>query len=68
MLHKIGGPTLDGYAALAEFRVMLILGKAKIEGLELDEEGVILSYDRADIIDDLTNECSFLLQHLKENA
>jgi hypothetical protein len=68
MLHKIGGPTLDGYAALVDIRIKLILGKAEIEGLQLDEEGVILSYDRADIVDDLTNECSFLLRHLKNNA
>lgn len=65
LFPKIGGPTASGYADLTDPRILLILGKVEINGLDLDEEGVILSYDREDIISDLTNECSILLNDLK---
>lgn len=65
VFHKIGDSDTEHYAALSDPRFLLVFGKADVGGLDLDEEGVILSFEREDLIIDLTNECNITLNALK---
>ena len=66
--HTTGDSDSSQYAILSHPYVLLVLGKAEIDGLGLDEDGVILCFEREDLIAELKSECATLMNELKGDA
>lgn len=68
LLHTTEASGNGQYKILSDPRVLLVLGKAEIDGLGLDEDGVILTFEREDLISEIESECIILLNKLKGGA
>lgn len=55
----------EDLGVLLDERVLLVLGKVKFDDFDMDEDGIMLTFEREDIIDSLKNECINLINDLK---
>ena len=64
MKHSYNFESFASEQLLSHYAIVSVLGETEIEGIGMDETGVLLSFEKEELIEDLQEECRKVKNHI----